>query len=47
MFVKKWEYVVNSYKRILIDFKGSKEEEKRLNNEINEILNMLNNCYEK
>ena len=47
MFVKKWENVVNSYKRILIDFKGSKEEEKRLNNEINEILNMLNNCYEK
>lgn len=47
MFVKKWQNVVNSYKRILIDFKGSKEEEKRLNNEINEILNMLNNCYEK
>lgn len=45
LFVKKWESIINTYKRILTNFQGSKEEELRLNNEIIEISNMLTNCY--
>ena len=45
LFVKKWENVINTYKRILNDFKGSESEQKRLNDEIDEITNMLNNCH--
>ena len=45
LFVKKWESIINTYKRILNNFQGSKEEELRLNNEIIEISNMLTNCY--
>lgn len=45
LFIKKWEAISSSYKRILTDFKGSKEEELRLNNEIKEISKMLENCY--
>ena len=41
IFVKKYLSIVDNYKRILKDFKGSQEEYTRLNNEINEILEML------
>ena len=44
-FIKKWESVINTYKRILNDFKGSDSEQKRLNDEIDEITNMLNSSY--
>ena len=40
-FVKKYLSIIDTYKRILEDFKGSKEEYLRLSNEINEILEML------
>ena len=45
IFIKKWESVINTYKRILSDFKGSDSEQKRLNDEIDEITNMLNSSY--
>ena len=41
LFVKKWESVINTYKHILNDFKGSESEQKRLNDEIVEISNIL------
>jgi tRNA (adenine22-N1)-methyltransferase len=44
-FIKKWEYVLKSYKRILDGFKGSESEKNRLNDQIDEITNMLNNSY--
>lgn len=44
-FIKKWQSVINTYNRILNDFKGSTSEKKRLNDEIDEITKMLNNCY--
>lgn len=43
LFIEKWQNILNNYKRIISDFKGSNGELNRLNNEISDIENMLNN----
>lgn len=41
LFVSMWENISNNYKKILVDFKGSKEEFDRITKEINDIDDML------
>ena len=41
LFIKKYLNMIDTYKYILKDFKGSNDEYNRLNNEINEILEVL------